>query len=607
MSISKIVASGIVMAALFGASVASAQSYYPSYNYTATSGSCVNLSSTLSYGSSGTQVSRLQSFLVSQNYPGGGSWMVTGYFGQATAAAVRDFQQAHGLPQTGSVDSSTLAAINNCGGTSYIPGLGGIGYTAPYNNQNQYQYNYNTYPTTNPYTYTYPTNNNYNNNYNYNTGCGVYPYYTTCTNNYGTTPTLTSLSVTSATPGMQITAYGTGFDYSNNTVYVGGTTLSGIPAYGGTSLMFTVPANATNAVSVSVGNSHGTSNALTLTVQGSPIVCGSYPYNTNCGNPTYPPYPCGYSYGYPSTNCANNGIPTISYLSPTSGAVGTSVTVFGSGFSTSNNSVHFGNGIIANLSSFDGNSVSFTVPSTLTGYGYQPVGMGTYNVSVSSSAGVTSNSMPFTITSLGSTGAPTIVSVSGPTSIATNVSGTWSLVIQNPSGSYVTTSVSWGDTGNGYVNQAAPQTTYAQGQSTITFSHAYITSGTYTATFTVANQNGQQNTTTETIYVSGSGTTGNLSLTNLTPTSGRVGTQVMLQGNGFTQDNTVHFGVGGTMHVPSYTGTSIYYTIPSYVSLCDVQSGTQCFAAQQVVPGSYQLYVTNGNGTTQQMNFTVTQ
>jgi len=609
MSISKIVVSGVVAVSLFGATAASAQTYYPSYtpSYTSSysSGSCGNVTTTLSYGSTGTQVSALQNFLVAQNYPGGGSWMVTGFYGTATAAAVRDFQQAHGLPQTGSVDSSTLAAINSCGGTSYLPGLGGTGYTTPYTYTQTNPYTYTNPYITTPYTYTYPTNYNNNYNYNYNTGCGVYPYYTTCTNPYGSAPTLTSLSVTSALPGMQITAYGTSFDPVSNTVYVGGVTLSGIPSYDGVSLVFTVPANASNVVSVSVGNSHGTSNALTLSVSGT-VTCGVYPY-TNCGTPTYPIYPtspCGYGYPYTS-NCINTGIPTISYITPTSGGVGTSVTVLGSGFSTTGNAVHFGNGIIGNLLSSDGRSLSFTVPTTISGYGYQPVGLGTYNVSVSNSAGVSSNSMPFTITSLGGTGAPTITGVTGPTSLAVGAIGTWSLNIQNPTGSYVTTSVTWGDTGNGYVNQAAPQTTYAQGASTLTFTHAYIAAGTYTVTFTVSNENGQQNTTTETVYVSGTGSNGAPSVSYITPSSGYPGQLVTIYGSNFAAtNNTLNFGVGTIPNISS-NGSSLTFNVPSFVSIYCAPGLTCGQVPVPVDPGTYNVSVTDQYGTSQTLSFQV--
>ncbi len=128
--------------------------YQTSYPYsTSYTGSCVNLVSDLQYGSNGSQVSQLQTFLVSQNYPGGGSWMITGNFRSATLAAVRTFQQQQGLAMTGIVDASTRAAISrvSCGG-----------YSGGYN-----MYNYNTNPYTIPFNnYNTKTNTNVNTNVN---------------------------------------------------------------------------------------------------------------------------------------------------------------------------------------------------------------------------------------------------------------------------------------------------------------------------------------------------------------------------------------------------------------------------------------------------------
>ncbi len=584
MNINKIVVSGVVAVTLFGATIASAQTYSSMYNYASGySGACVNLASDISYGQRGSNVSQLQNFLVSQNYPGGGSWMVTGYFGSATVAAVRNFQQTQGLSMTGAVDASTRSAIARVScGTNYNYNNN---YTLPYNNySNAYPYNYNG-------NYNY---NNYNSNqypYNYPYNYGNYNFF----NSYGATPVLTSLSVTSAPAGAPVTIFGTGFDPSNNTVYVGGTTLSNISSGNTTSLTFTVPSSTNGATSVSVGNSHGMSNALTLTV-------GSYGYPYN--NPS----PCGSTYGY-SYNCPpNTGVPIISYLSPASGSIGTYVTVYGSGFSSTGNTVHFGNGIISNLSSYDGRSVSFTVPSTVSGYGYQPIGLGTYNVSVSNSAGATSNMTPFTITSLGTTVAPTITSVNGPTSLGVGVSGTWTIAVNNPNAAYLTTSVRWGDEGT-YGYQAGAAQTQVQNQATLAFTHTYYTSGTYTVTFTVSNGADQQNTSSATVYVSGSGNTGSVSLSYLSPSFGHVGTQIQIIGSGFSAiDNTLHFGNGGSQHVPSINGTTIYYTVPSYLSPCDVNivAGTACpMYAQQVTPGSYPIYVTSPSGTSNTMNFQV--
>lgn len=543
---------GIALSALlmlFSASVASAQVYY--------TGACgTAYSRDLAFGSRGTDVSSLQNFLVSQNYPGGGSWMVTGYFGAATQAALRIYQQTHGLAQTGVLDSATRASISGCGTTGY-------GTTYPY-----------SYGTTYPYSY----NNNYNyNQYPYN----QYPYQSGAVS-------ISSLSVNSAAPGASVTIYGSGFDYSNNTVYVGNTPIANLQSYYGNAISFVVPSYLSGQVQVYVTNTRGTSNTLALTIVGS----SSYPCNT---------YP--YNYG----SCPQGGIPTVTSLSPQNGAVGSSVTVFGTGFTTTGNSVRFGQGLISNLNSLDGRSLTFTVPSTLTGYGSSQVYLGTYDVSVTNAAGYSSNSLPFTVTSLGSTNAPSITGVTGPTSLGLNVTGTWTIQVNSYGSNYVTTRVSWGD--EGYYGASQPTSNTIYGQQTLTFTHSYAQAGTYTVTFTVTNSYGQQSTASATVVVSGSGSSV-VSLNYVTPNSGRAGTQIQLIGTGFTSfENTVHFGVGGTQHLPSYNGTTIYYTIPQYISPCDVNTaGSYCATyAQQVTPGTYQIYVTNTNGTTNQLTVTVTQ
>ncbi len=492
----KILVSSLVTVIALGANVASAQSYYPSYSYGPTTyqtqtqyqqpyiGACVNLTSDLSYGSNGAQVRLLQTFLVSRNYPGGGSWMITGNFRAATLAAVKNFQIEQNLPQTGVVDAATRAAIArvSCGGS--------VGYN--YNN-----YNYNT----NPFTYsTLPTYNyNYNNNYNNNSNCYyTYPY--TCNNqyNYGYGVSLSSLSPVSGEPGTSLTIYGTNFDYSNNTVYFGSQPVANVPSTNGSSLTVTVPGGINpGGAGVYVTNSRGTSNTLTFNVIASYSACSNNMYTYGSYNP------------YTTTYCPPNvNTPYINYLNPTSGAVGSAVTVYGSGFSPTGNTVHFGGGVITGVNSSDGRTLTFVVPSQLVGPSATFVTVGTYNVSVSNFSGYTSNSVSFSVTSTG-------------------------------------------------------------------------------------------------------GTYGNVSLSYLTPSTGRVGTQVALQGTGFNAlDNTIHFGIGGTLHVPSFNnGTTIYYTIPAYVSPCDLAtSGSFCTQnVQQIVPAPVQLYVTNTNGTSQTLTFQVVQ
>lgn len=544
---------------------------------------CVSVSPTLTAGSRGAQVSTLQSFLVSRNYPGGGNWMVTGYFGTATQAAVRNFQQEQNLPQTGVVDSATAGAISSVS-------CGYLGATQNYQGTNAYNYG-NSW---NPYNY----NSNYNDNNNYS-GYTNYPY--------GNAPTIASLSQNTGFPGNSVTIYGSGFDPVSNTVNFGTQALYGISSQNGTALTFTIPSYYASysftgtSIQLTVTNSRGTSNSVGFTNYGGSSGCGYYPYNTYPYNAQ-----CNYN-NYPPSNPSNI---SLQYLSPQSGAVGTSVTVFGSGFSTNGNTLHFGSGIITNLNSPDGRSVSFIIPTQLTGFGSQPVTIGTYGVSVTNSYGISSNTLQFDVTSTGSSNAaPVISSVTGPTSLQSGVQGTWSLTMNNPSNSYATVSVNWGDSGNGYVNMAAPQMVYANGTQTLTFTHTYFTAGMYTITFTANNQSGLSNIYSATISVGGSGTVGNPTISYLSPQSGRVGTQVTIAGNGFSAyGNTVHFGSGGTQNLPSYNGTTIYYTIPTTISPCDVlQTYTACPQyIQQVTPGQYQLYVTSGNGTSNTLTFNVT-
>ena len=56
----------------------------------------------------GADVTQLQQFLVSQGYDDEGRLHVDGEFGTTTRDAVKDWQAASGLPETGRVDASQL-------------------------------------------------------------------------------------------------------------------------------------------------------------------------------------------------------------------------------------------------------------------------------------------------------------------------------------------------------------------------------------------------------------------------------------------------------------------------------------------------------------------
>lgn len=72
----------------------------------------MELNSNLSVGSTGSNVSNLQTFLAEDAsiYPEG---RITGYFGALTRAAVVRYQAANGISQTGTVGPITRMSINN--------------------------------------------------------------------------------------------------------------------------------------------------------------------------------------------------------------------------------------------------------------------------------------------------------------------------------------------------------------------------------------------------------------------------------------------------------------------------------------------------------------
>ena len=366
-----------------------------------TTPACTDLSFSLRTGStdalSAGQVSMLQSFLMSSSYLA--IRVPTGYFGSATARALVTYQSAHGIAPSGYIDSATRMAIysESCGG----------GYNTGYNSN--YYNTYNTVYPNNGYYYDYSNSSPYNYNYGYNNSYN-YGY----SNNYYAVPTLTSLSPYSATVGSLVTIYGTGFDITNNTVNVAGMLVSNLPSSNGTSITFTVPqitnmyypgyavsSGTSNTYSVSVTTSHGTSNSLNLSV--------AYPYSTSYCNGIY--YNGGYNNTY-NGNCYNNNNSTqvsIYSVSPTSARTGTQVMLYGSGFTSYGNTVHFGNGGTMNLSSANGSNIYFTIPATVSGcditsgYGTacplyaQMITPGVYPMYVTNSYGQNSNVMYFTV------------------------------------------------------------------------------------------------------------------------------------------------------------------------------------------------------------------
>ena len=282
-----------------------------------------------------TSVTFLQRFLsrnYSTYYPQG---LVTGYYGSATQAAIKRYQQAHGISQTGYVGPLTRAAIEaECNGTGGGGTGGGI-------------------------------------------ASSTTPYALTAQPSSGSSPLTVAFTATPVGTADASTWYAIDFgDGSRGTMTVSSSTLSASHTYTKTGT-FTVRLLRDGALCGTVGSySYGCTrefqeDSIRIVVT--------------------------------SSGSTQSGV-SLSSLSPQQGSVGTQVTLTGSGF-TSLNVVNFGSGTITNVSSSNGTTLTFGVPSYVAPYcapytacpAYaQQVTSGTYNISVQNVNG-TSNTLTFQV------------------------------------------------------------------------------------------------------------------------------------------------------------------------------------------------------------------
>ena len=227
------------------------------------------------------------------------------------------------------------------------------------------------------------------------------------------------------------------------------------------------------------------------------------------------------------------------------------------------------------------------------------------------------------------TTAPVISGVNGPLSLNVNQQGTWTVTASNPYyqfGATLLYSVDWGDQPVyvSYLNNNIP--VYSS-QQNATFTHSYLQAGTYTLRFTVTNQNGQIAQTSLSVNVFGVTNYIAPVIYSLTPTSGRIGTQVTINGAGFGTNNIntnscilyggstcanpylpniINFSGNIIPNVYSFNGTSLTFNVPSYSSPACLYSNPACMIAQtQILPGIYPVSVVNANGVSNSMNFVV--
>jgi hypothetical protein len=226
-------------------------------------------------------------------------------------------------------------------------------------------------------------------------------------------------------------------------------------------------------------------------------------------------------------------IPAISSLSPTSGQVGTAVTITGINFgsSQSTGTVTF-NGTAATVTTWSATSIAVTVPSAAT----------TGNVVVTV-GGQASNGISFTVT------APPVTVTIAPTSATLTFSQTqqFAATVTNNSNTNVTWSISptIGAVSSSAVYQA-PSSITVQQTVTVTATSVADTSKSASATVTL-----------QPVPVP--------SITSLSITSGAVGTAVIITGASFgsgQSSSTVTFN-GTAAPVTSWSATSIAVIVPS--------------------------------------------
>ena len=296
----------------------------------------------------------------------------------------------------------------------------------------------------------------------------------------GPPPTLTSFSPTSGAVGTNVTISGSYFT-SATSVTFNGTSASFI-VNSDTAIQATVPAGATTGL-------------LSVTTPGG------------------------------SASSAQNftvlAVPTITGFTPTSGAVGTNVTISGTNFTG------------ATSVTFNGTSASFIVNSDTTIQATVPTGATTGVLSVTTPGGSASSARNFTVLSV-----PTITSfapMSGPvgtnvTISGTNFAGARSVMFNGTSASFIVSS------------DTAIQATVPAG----------ATTGLLSVTTPGGTASSARNFTVLAVPT----------ITGFTPTSGAVGTNVTISGTNFTGATSVMFnGTSASFIVNS--DTAIQATVPA--------------------------------------------
>ena len=306
-------------------------------------------------------------------------------------------------------------------------------------------------------------------------------------------PTITGFSPASGPVGTVITVSGTGFT-GVTTAQVGASAAVAVGNVTSTSLTFTVPSGASSgAIRISNGTTSDLSDSnFTVTTPAA--------------------------------------TPAITGFSPTSGPVGTVITVTGSGF-TGATSASIGGGAAVAVSNVGSTSLTFTVPAGATS--------GTIRIANATNVGTSSGSFTVTIPA-----ATPVISSFSPAS--------------GPVGTVVTVS------GTGFTGATSAQ---INGGATIAVSNVTSTSLTFTvptgATSGMIRVANATNSDTSDGSFTVTVPAATPAVTSFSPTSGAVGTVVTVTGTGFTGATSASIGGGSAVAVGNVTSTSLTFTVPT--------------------------------------------
>lgn len=422
-------------------------------------------------------------------------------------------------------------------------------------------------------------------------------------------PTITSLWPNPAQFSNAVAITGTNFGASQgaNTVAFNGLIVTPT-LWSSTTIVAPVPATATSGNVVVTVNGQA-SNGAPLTIgptihsfspiggpPGTPVTINGFNFGPTQGNSTVVfnntpatssiswspttlviPVPTGATTGSISVTVSGQAnfnasfivapIPNITGVSPNSGSVGTPVTISGSDFGAIQSFVLF-NGIAAIASSWSDSSIVVSVPPGAT----------TGNIVVRANSTLTSNGIPFTISTL----SPSISSLAP-------LSG-------SPGTSVTITGVNFG---------------FTQGASTVFFNQIQASPTSWSNTSITAPVPVGANTGPVVVTVGGIASNGatftvpnsNPSISNITPTSGPTGTPVTITGVNFgaAQGNsTVSFnGTGATPTTWSDTSVSVPVPVgassgPVKVTVGGLASNTSQFVVTVVPPTITSLSPSSG-------------